>query len=54
MGTLTASSLGALVGSAPVGSVAAGAAGGAVALAIVLAVVAVADRGTLAHVRTLR
>lgn len=53
-GTLTASGLGVLIGSAPVGSVVAGASGGAVALLVVLACVAVADRGTLAHVRTLR
>lgn len=53
-GSLTASGLGAVVGTSPVGSVAAGAAGGAVALVIVLALVALADRGTITHVRALR
>lgn len=53
-GTLTAAGLSALVGESPVGSVVAGAGGGAVALLLVLAAVGLADRSTLAHVRTLR
>lgn len=53
-GTATAHGLGGLVGVTPVGSVVAGIAGGLVAIVVVVGLVAVADRGTLAHVRTLR
>lgn len=54
VGSLTASSVGSLVGTSPAAAVVAGAAGGAVALVVVIALVALADRGTLAHVRALR
>ncbi|SMY12505.1 murein biosynthesis integral membrane protein MurJ [Brevibacterium jeotgali] len=54
VGSLTASSLGTVVGTSSAAAVAAGATGGTAALVVVLAVVALADRGTLAHVRGLR
>ncbi|GAA4508345.1 murein biosynthesis integral membrane protein MurJ [Brevibacterium yomogidense] len=53
-GTVAAHGLGGLVGESPVGSVIAGVAGGFVAIVVVVGLVAAADRGTLAHVRTLR